>query len=64
MVFFPNDDALEAQSRALLEAVLAKEGLALVAYRPVPVAHEVVGRFAKATQPRIAQVGGVARPGG
>jgi glutamate synthase (ferredoxin) len=56
MVFFPNDDALEAQAKAILEAVLAKEGLSLLGYRAVPVKHEVVGRFAKATQPRFAQV--------
>ena len=56
MVFFPNDDKLEAQSKAILEEVLAKEGLQLIGYRAVPVKHEVVGRFAKATQPRFAQV--------
>jgi len=52
----PPDDKLEARSKAILEEVLAKEGLALAAYRPVPVKHEVVGRFAKATQPRFTQV--------
>jgi glutamate synthase (ferredoxin) len=56
MLFLPNDDALEAQSKAILEEVLSKEGLKLLGYRDVPVKHEVVGRFAKATQPRIAQV--------
>jgi hypothetical protein len=56
MLFLPDDDKLAAQSKAILEEVLAKEGLTLVAYRPVPVKHEVVGRFAKATQPRFVQV--------
>ncbi|KAI8464547.1 MAG: ferredoxin-dependent glutamate synthase [Monoraphidium minutum] len=56
MLFLPNDDALEAQSKAILEGVLAKEGLELLGFRQVPVKKEVVGRFAKATQPRIMQV--------
>jgi hypothetical protein len=37
--------------------VVAAEGLTLLGWRQVPVAPEVVGRFAKATQPRIWQVG-------
>jgi hypothetical protein len=64
MIFLPNDDALEARSKAILEEVLAKEGLELLGYRAVPVRHEVVGRFAKATQPRFAQVRGPRRRGG
>lgn len=56
MVFFPNDDKLEAASKAIYADVIASEGLKLVGWRSVPVAHEVVGRFAKVTQPRIAQV--------
>ena len=58
MLFLPNDDALEAQSKHILESTLAQEGLKLLGYRQVPVKPEVVGRFAKATQPRILQVGG------
>jgi glutamate synthase domain-containing protein 1 len=57
MVFMPNDDALEAQAKAITEEVVAAEGLTLLGWRQVPVAPEVVGRFAKATQPRIWQVG-------
>jgi glutamate synthase (ferredoxin) len=56
MVFMPNDDALEAQAKAITEEVVAAEGLTLLGWRQVPVAPEVVGRFAKATQPRIWQV--------
>lgn len=56
MVFFPNDDKSEAEGKAIYEEVIAEEGMKLVGWRSVPVAHEVVGRFAKATQPRIAQV--------
>lgn len=64
MLFLPNDDKLEEQSRSILEAILAKEGLTLLGYRAVPVKHEVVGRFAKATQPRIMQVRGRGVGGG
>lgn len=56
MMFLPNDDALEAQAKTILEDAVAAEGLKLLGYRQVPVNHEVVGRFAKATQPRIWQV--------
>jgi glutamate synthase domain-containing protein 1 len=56
MVFMPNDDALEAQAKAITEEVVAAEGLTLLGWRQVPVSPEVVGRFAKATQPRIWQV--------
>jgi hypothetical protein len=64
MLFLPNDDAVEAQCKTILEATLAQEGLKLLGYRQVPVKHEVVGRFAKATQPRIMQVGGQDRAEG
>jgi len=63
MLFLPNDDALEAQSKQILESTLAQEGLKLLGYRKVPVKTEVVGRFAKATQPRILQVFVEGKPG-
>ncbi|CAD7701884.1 unnamed protein product [Ostreobium quekettii] len=56
MVFLPNDDDLEAESRAIVEEVVSKEGLTLLGWRDVPVDPSVVGRIAKATMPRIAQV--------
>lgn len=56
MLFLPNDDALEAQAKSIIDDVVAAEGLKVLGYRKVPVADEVVGRFAKATQPRIWQV--------
>jgi len=43
--------------------VAAKEGVKVVGWRAVPVRNEVVGRFAKATQPRIAQVIIQGKPG-
>uniref|UniRef100_A0A383V5K3 glutamate synthase (ferredoxin) n=1 Tax=Tetradesmus obliquus TaxID=3088 RepID=A0A383V5K3_TETOB len=63
MMFMPNDDALEAQAKALAEEVVAAEGLALLGWRQVPIAPEVVGRFAKATQPRIWQMFISGKPG-
>lgn len=56
MVFMPNDDQLEAQCKQILEAVCAKEGVKVLGWRKVPVDHDVVGRFAKVTEPRIWQV--------
>jgi glutamate synthase domain-containing protein 1 len=56
MLFLPNDDALEAQAKAIIDDVVASEGLKLLGYRQVPVDKAVVGRFAKETQPRIWQV--------
>ncbi|KAK9827155.1 hypothetical protein WJX74_008527 [Apatococcus lobatus] len=57
MVFLPNDDGLEAQSKQIIEDVVAREGhCKLIGFRDVPVDNEVVGRLAKVTQPRICQV--------
>lgn len=57
MVFLPNDDKLEAQSKQIIEEVVEREGRCqLLGFRDVPVNDEVVGRLAKATQPRICQV--------
>jgi glutamate synthase (ferredoxin) len=63
MVFMPNDDAAEAESKAIFEEVAAKEGCKVLGWRKVPVRHEVVGKFAKATQPRIWQVMVEGKPG-
>lgn len=57
MLFLPNDDALEAQAKSIIDEVVAAEGLKVLGYRKVPVDNAVVGRFAKETQPRIWQVG-------
>lgn len=57
MLFLPNDDELEAQSKQIIEDVVAREGhCKLVGFRDVPVDSDVVGRLAKVTQPRICQV--------
>ena len=56
MVFLPNDDAAEAASRKIAEESVAAEGLELLGWREVPVDPAVVGRFAAATAPRVAQL--------
>ena len=56
MLFLPNDDKAEAESIKIVEEVAKAEGLTVRAWRDVPVDHDVVGRFAKVTQPRIKQV--------
>lgn len=56
MIFMPNDDAVEKQCKKIYEDAIAAEGFKLLGWRSVPVKHEVVGRFAKATQPRIWQI--------
>lgn len=56
MMFLPNDDALVPVCKKVVEDAAAAEGLAIVGWRDVPVDQEVVGRMARATQPRIVQV--------
>eukprot|EP00241_Pyramimonas_parkeae_P000420 CAMPEP_0114250742 /NCGR_PEP_ID=MMETSP0058-20121206/14870_1 /TAXON_ID=36894 /ORGANISM="Pyramimonas parkeae, CCMP726" /LENGTH=1531 /DNA_ID=CAMNT_0001364439 /DNA_START=430 /DNA_END=5025 /DNA_ORIENTATION=+ len=54
-VFLPNDEAAAAASKKVMEQVLEGEGFRLVGWRVVPVNLDVVGKFAKATQPIIEQ---------
>lgn len=57
MLFLPNDDELAAQAKQIVEDVIASEGRCTIAgWRDVPVDHSIVGRMAKATEPRIVQV--------
>lgn len=57
MLFLPNDDALAAQARSIVEQVVSAEGRCrVVAWRDVPVDHSIVGPMAKATEPRIVNV--------
>ena len=57
MMFLPNDDAGEAAAKALFESVVAAEGKTRVlGGRDVPVDSTVVGRLARATEPRVRQV--------
>ena len=55
-LFFPNDDKLAADSKKIIEDVVAAEGQCrIVGWREVPVDESVVGRMAKRTQPRFMQ---------
>ena len=57
MLFLPNDDAAEAEAKAILEGVVAAEGRCrVVGWRKVPVDSSIVGRLARATEPRAWQV--------
>jgi glutamate synthase (ferredoxin) len=62
MVFFPGADrAAEAECRMTVEAVIARFGLRLLCWRPVPIDPEALGDRARQTMPKIEQVL-VARP--
>ena len=53
----PNDDKHEADAKQMIEETVKAEGRCkIVGWRDVPVDSEVVGRFARVTQPRIKQV--------
>ena len=55
-LFLPNDDKLAADSKKIIEDVVAAEGRCrIVGWRDVPVDESVVGRMAKRTQPRFMQ---------
>lgn len=57
MLFLPNDDEHEQEAIKIIEEVVKAEGRCkIVGWRDVPVDPEVVGRFARVTQPRIKQV--------
>ena len=57
MLFLPNDDKHEADAIQIIEEMVKAEGRCKIAgWRDVPVNSEVVGRFARVTQPRIKQV--------
>jgi len=57
MLFLPNDDAAEEEAKATFEGVVASEGRCrVVGWRRVPVDSSIVGRLARATEPRAWQV--------
>lgn len=56
MLFLPNDDAAEAESRKIAEEAISAEGLTVLGWRDVPVEPSVVGRLANVSEPRIVQV--------
>ena len=56
MVFFSAERDRELAARQIIEEELARETLSLVGWREVPVNPAVLGEFARATMPAIAQV--------
>jgi glutamate synthase (NADPH/NADH) large chain/glutamate synthase (ferredoxin) len=55
-LFIQGDDAATARIRALVEAGLASQGLALLGWRDVPTRPAVLGDEARASMPQFAQV--------
>lgn len=56
MVFLSQDPAKAEAGRSVINEELARETLAVVGWRQVPVEPEVLGPFARSTMPSIAQV--------
>ena len=63
MFFFPQDALKRAQAKKMLEIIAAKEGMAFLGWREVPIHPEVLGQKALDCMPHISQCF-VARPGG
>ncbi len=57
MIFFPGQDQVAAaECRATVEAVIARTGLRLLCWRPVPIDPDALGEGGRRTLPRIEQV--------
>ena len=56
MVFLPPQTQVEAKCQALVERVIAEEGLELLGWRDVPVDPSQLGRESRRVQPHIRQV--------
>ena len=56
MVFLPPQTQAEAKCQALVERVIAEEGLELLGWRDVPIDPSKLGRESRRVQPRIRQV--------
>ena len=56
MVFLPPQTQAEAKCQALVERVIAEEGLELLGWRDVPIDPSQLGRESRRVQPRIRQV--------
>ena len=55
MFFMPTDKLKRSQAQKLMEVLMEKEGLSLIAWRSVPVHPEVLGRRARDCMPCITQ---------
>ena len=56
MAFLPTDPAERARTEHRLEAIVASEGLEVLAWRDVPVAADLVGSIARSTMPVFRQI--------
>ena len=63
MFFFPQDTLKRGQAKKMFEVIVAKEGMAFLGWRAVPVCPEILGRKARDKMPFIEQAF-VARPEG
>ena len=63
MFFFPQDTLKRSQAKKMFEVIVAKEGMAFLGWRAVPVCPEILGRKARDRMPFIEQAF-VARPEG
>lgn len=61
MLFLPQDEGHRNTARGLVEQVLAHYGMALLAWRPVPISHDALGASARESCPVIEQAL-IARP--
>ena len=56
MVFLPQKENQSSYCIGVLESELKKQGLEVLGWRKVPVNHEVVGKIASQTEPKIMQI--------
>ncbi len=63
LAFLPTDTVAAEKAEAAIEAIVAEEGLEVVAWRPVPVEPDCLGATARAAMPRFKHLV-LADPGG
>src|SRR5689334_20577079 len=56
MVFLPVERHQRLQTEAILERIVAEEGLKLLGWRDTPINSDAIGRIARASQPYIEQI--------
>lgn len=56
MAFLPNEDSVDAATRASIECIAREEGLVVLGWRDVPTNDSSLGRTAKTVMPRFAHL--------
>lgn len=56
MIFFPDDDEIEAKAKGIYESVAKAEGFNVLGWRDVPIDDSVVGPVARRNMPRFRQL--------